>query len=194
MEPATRLTVRPLIDMNTLRTARLDFVCGTLAMAEAELHDLALFAELVNAEVPSMWPPPLNDEDSQRWLMELLKTNPPGWSNWYMVRRAESGKGTLVGNIGFKGGPSDDGTVEIGYSVLEAHQRNGYASEAVNTMVAFAFSHSMITRVTAHTLPELTPSIGVLTKCGFRFLGTGTEGPETILFERTRPMHEQTAT
>ncbi len=179
-----------MIDVTTLRTARLDIVCGTLAMAEAELQDFALFAELVNAEVPSMWPPPLNDEDSQRWLIELLKTDPLAWSNWYMVRRAASGKGTLVGNIGFKGGPSDDGTVEIGYSVLEAHHRNGYASEAVNTIVAFAFSHPTITRVTAHTLPELTPSIGVLTKCGFRLLGTGTEGPETILFELTRPMYE----
>ncbi|WP_353266160.1 GNAT family N-acetyltransferase [Gemmatimonas sp.] len=177
--------------MTTLRTARLDIVCGTLAMAEAELHDLALFAELVNAEVPSIWPPPLNDEGSQRWLIELLKTNPPGWSNWYAVRRAESGKGTLVGNIGFKGGPSDDGTVEVGYSVLEAHQRRGYASEAVSAITAFAFSHPAVTRVTAHTLPELTPSIGVLTKRGFRLLGTGTEGPETILFELTRTMHEQ---
>ena len=56
-----------------------------------------------------------------------------------MVGHAEVGTGTLAGNIGFKGGPSDDGTVEIGDSVLKVHQRCGYASEAVNAISAFTF-------------------------------------------------------
>jgi RimJ/RimL family protein N-acetyltransferase len=106
-----------------------------------------------------------------------------------VVGHAEAGTGTLAGNIGFKGGPSDDGTVEIGDSVLKVHQRCGYASEAVNAISAFTFSHPTITRVTARTLPKLTPSIAVLTKYSFRVLGTGTEGPEPILLERTHPMH-----
>ena len=37
----------------------------------------------------------------------------------------------------------------------------------------------------AETLPELTPSIGVLEKCGFRLIGDGSE-PGVIRFELTR--------
>ena len=42
-----------------------------------------------------------------------------------------------------------------------------------------------VQRVIAETLPELTPSIGVLGKCGFRFIGDGAE-PGVIRFELTR--------
>jgi RimJ/RimL family protein N-acetyltransferase len=39
--------------------------------------------------------------------------------------------------------------------------------------------------VIAETLPELTPSIGVLGKCGFHLIGEGSE-PGVIRFELTR--------
>jgi len=42
-----------------------------------------------------------------------------------------------------------------------------------------------VQRVIAETLPELTPSIGVLRKCGFRPVGEGSE-PGVIRFELTR--------
>jgi [ribosomal protein S5]-alanine N-acetyltransferase len=43
-----------------------------------------------------------------------------------------------------------------------------------------------VTRVTAHTLPELRASIRVLEKCGFAFVGDGVEAG-TIQFELIRP-------
>jgi len=44
--------------------------------------------------------------------------------------------------------------------------------------------------VIAETLPELTPSIGVLRKCGFELIGEGSE-PGVIRFERTRAAYEE---
>ncbi len=78
-----------------------------------------------------------------------------------------------------------DGTVEVGYSVLEAHQRRGYASEAVEALVGWAFGHPEVTRVIAETYPELVPSVGVLEKTGFRLIGAGSE-ERVIRFERRR--------
>ena len=40
-------------------------------------------------------------------------------------------------------------------------------------------------RVTAETYPELSGSIGVLRRCGFRFTGDGSE-PGVIRYEITR--------
>ena len=47
----------------------------------------------------------------------------------------------------------------------------GYATEAAEALVIFAFSSDQVRVVRAHTLPEANASTRVLTKCGFRFIG-----------------------
>jgi RimJ/RimL family protein N-acetyltransferase len=79
----------------------------------------------------------------------------------------------------------DDGTVEVGYSVCEQFQKNGYASEAVATLIRLAFSYDAVTRVIGETLPELAPSIRVMEKNGLKFIGTGSE-EGVIRYELTR--------
>ena len=49
------------------------------------------------------------------------------------------GTGTAVGTCGFKGPPEADGAVEISYGVDADHQGNGYATEAAEALVTFAF-------------------------------------------------------
>jgi GNAT acetyltransferase-like protein len=112
--------------MGNLRlfTNRLELVAGTVELARAEIGDLGEFARLLNVAPPLSWPPPLNDENSQKWFLSSLEQAAPddaGWHLWFCVRRD---KRELVGNAGFKGVPKD-GRVEIGYSTLEAHQRYG---------------------------------------------------------------------
>jgi RimJ/RimL family protein N-acetyltransferase len=55
-------------------------------------------------------------------------------------------------------------------------------------LIGRAFAFPDVRRVIAETLPELTPSIGVLRKCGFRFIGEGSE-PGVIRFAITREQH-----
>jgi RimJ/RimL family protein N-acetyltransferase len=90
----------------------------------------------------------------------------------------------LVGGAGFKGSPRD-GVVEIGYSMLEAHQGHGYCTEAVRALIGWAFGHPEVRLVIAHTLPELRPSIRVMEKCGFVFTGQGPgeDGMQTVRYE-----------
>jgi RimJ/RimL family protein N-acetyltransferase len=75
--------------------------------------------------------------------------------------------------------------VEVGYGIVRDYQRRGYATEAVRELVATAFELPEVTCVTAETLPELTPSIGVLHKCGFRLIGEGSAAG-VIRFELRR--------
>lgn len=170
-----------------IETQRLTLVAVTLEMIEAELGHRAGLARLLGAEVPADWPPPLNDENTMRWTRDHLAANPDngGWGTWYMLLRREGAKPLLMGNGGFKGHFVAPATCELGYSVMEQHQRHGYASEFVNALVEWAFAHPEIERVVAHTLPELAPSIRVLEKNGF----TPAEPleAEAIMFERRRP-------
>lgn len=110
---------------------------------------------------------------------------------YFILLPGEGGRPILVGTAGYKGPPSADGTVELGYGIVSEYQRRGFASEATRGMVARAFRFPSVRRVIAETLPELTPSIGVLQKCGFRLIGEGSE-PGVIRFEITRAEHAAT--
>jgi ribosomal-protein-alanine N-acetyltransferase len=152
-----------------LTTPRLILTPVTLAAINAEIDDRARMGEVLGAEVPADWPPPLNDRNTMRWTRNHLLAHPDagGWGTWYFMLRRDSRTPLLIGNGGFKGKFVAPGTCEVGYSVMESHHRHGYASEAVSALVEWAFSHPEIDRVVAHTLPELTPSIRVLEKNGF---------------------------
>jgi ribosomal-protein-alanine N-acetyltransferase len=161
-----------------IRTRRLELLAATAAMIRAEIHDRAEFGRLVQAEVPENWPPPLNDEASQQWTLRFLLSNPqsPGFGYWYLTLPEESrGSRILVGIAGFKGSPTAEGVVEIGYSVMEDRQQNGYGSEAASGLIAWAFEHPEVTQVLAETYPHLRPSIRVMERNGMSFLGAGSE-------------------
>ena len=99
-----------------------------------------------------------------------------------------AGASAVIGNGGFKGRPGEDGTVEIGYSIMEEHQGAGYATEAVKALIAWAFGHPEVARVVAETYPDLAKSIRVLKKNGFTETGPGLE-EGVIRFEFTRATH-----
>jgi [ribosomal protein S5]-alanine N-acetyltransferase len=169
-------------------TERLDLIAATTELARAEMEDTDEFARRRGARVPRDWPPPLNDAQSMNWTLRFLLENPDGvgWATWYFVLR---GKDTLmrtaIGNGGFKGKPTPDGTVEIGYSLMEEFHGAGYATEAVQGLLAWAFDHPQVNRVLAETYPELLPSIRVLEKNRFVLIGKGSE-ERVIRFEITR--------
>lgn len=58
------------------------------------------------------------------------------WGPWLAVLKSE---GTIIGDLGFKGVPDDKGSVEIGYGLLEKYWNNGYATEAVGALMAWAW-------------------------------------------------------
>lgn len=171
-----------------IATLRLTLVAATAETAAAELAGAEHLARLLRCDVPADWPPPLNDADSMAFFLRYLEEHPDGvgWAMWYFMTRQPGAKSVLVGNGGFKGKPSADGTVEVGYSIVPEFQRRGFATEAVEALVHWAFARSEVTRVIAHTFLDLLPSIGVLRKTGFADAGTGDE-PGTIRFERVRP-------
>lgn len=175
-----------------LTTTRLELVAGTIALAKAEIDDLPALARMLNVPLPAHWPPPLNDEQSQKYFLNALLNAAPdhaGWQLWYCVLREPR---VLLGSVGFKGIPTH-GLVEVGYSMLEEHQRNGYCTEAVRALIGWAFQHPDVNLVIAHTLPGLLPSIRVMEKCGLVFAGNGPleDGMQTVRYELTRERFQQ---
>lgn len=176
--------------MIRVRTPRLELVASTLQSAEAEMNDAAELEILLNARLAAPWPPPLNDEHSMAFGLNLHRENPDanGFAMWYFIS-TENGERRIIGNGGCKGKPQN-GAVEIGYSFFPEFQGRGYATEAVGGLLSWIFGeHPDVTSVIGETLPELTGSIRVLEKNGFVLAGEGSE-PGVIRFTLPRSTWE----
>lgn len=151
-------------------------------MLRAAIEDHARLGALLDARVPATWPPDLLDDDALEAIFRAIDGSAgEEWPMYFVVLRSGARR-TLIGSSGFKGGPSTDGTVEIGYGIVPDHQRKGYATETVRVLLDVAFADARVTRVIAETLPDLVASRGVLAKTGFRFVGDGSE-PGVIRYE-----------
>lgn len=168
-------------------TERLTLVPATVATVQAALDGPDALAATLGAVVPAGWPPQFVDAPALEFILARLDAGleQAAWWMYFVLLPRDGASPTLVGSAGYKGPPSADGTVELGYGIVSEYQRRGFASEATRGMVARAFRFPAVRRVIAETLPELTPSIGVLQKCGFRLIGEGSE-PGVIRFEITR--------
>jgi len=171
--------------MLELRTPRLKLIAATLETALAETRDRLELSALLGASIPPGWPPPLNDEKSAQFFVDVLRKHPErsGWMMWYFVLDRPGGR-TAIGNGGFKG-PPVDGAVEVGYSIMEEVQGRGYATEAVSALLEWAYAHGA-ERVVAQTFPELHASQKVLQKLGFH-LTKGAHTPGALRYEKLRP-------
>ena len=168
----------------TLCDSRIELIPATLNMLKTELDPSHSVFESLDVTEPAYWPPELNDEDSNRFFMSLLETDPQnvGWSFYYAVDTTRGRK--LVGNGGYLGKPSKAGTVEIGYSILTPFRRQGIATALTRLLVQKAFADARVHKVLAKTLPGFAPSIGVLLKMGFIQTDTNDEFSS---FELKRP-------
>jgi len=166
-----------------LTDSRIMMVPATLATLQTELAgDPALFG-MLGVPSPPYWPPELNDADSFNHFIGMIEANPEAleWGAHYvlLVRPPR----TLVASGGFIAPPDEHGCVEIGYSVLKPYRRQGIASALCKLLIKKAFADARVKAVKACTLPELTPSIGVLEKAGFAFTGEK-EGTLTYMLNR----------
>ncbi len=150
-----------------LSTQRLELIAGTFELIHADLKGRSHLAERLGVSVPGLWPPPETQFTVMLYFKKELKRSPQwtGWFSWYWILKADR---VLIGLGGFKGAPTAEGAVEVGYSVLQEFQRKGYATEAVATLSAWAFSHPEVERITAEASVDRLASIRVLEKNRFR--------------------------
>ena len=118
---------------------------------------------------------------SADWQAQLqASTSADPWVHGFAMLHRESR--LIVGKCGFKGPPDSNQTVEIAYMVEPEHRCKGYATEAAQALVAFAFNSGQVRVVRAHTLPEPNASTRVLTRCGFRYLGEVIEPEDGLVW------------
>ncbi len=107
---------------------------------------------------------PLSRADEERWLNER-PTNSFGG-----VRLAiESKDGAHIGNIDLHQPNAEDRKAGLGIMIGDkAYWANGYGTDAIVTLLRFAFHEMGLNRVWLHVFDFNERAIACYTKCGFR--------------------------
>ena len=106
-------------------------------------------------------------QDIMRQSLEALdELGCEAWwlTNWPIVDISHE---TVIGGIGFKGPPNQDGEVEIGYGIAEAYRNQGYMTECIRAVARWALHQDGVTAVIAETAKENLASEVVLRKNEF---------------------------
>lgn len=160
--------------LRQVQSPRLNLIAATSLLIEKDIAGREYLERALGVSVSEAWPPDLYGPRAMHFtLTHQGDAAEQGWSFWYLVTRGAPEE--LIGVCGFKGWPDESGSVEIAYSILSPYQRQGFASEAVQRLTGWAFSHHNVNEVCAETLPHLVQSIGVLEKNGFARAGAGSE-------------------
>ncbi|MFE4257685.1 GNAT family N-acetyltransferase [Streptomyces sp. NPDC056883] len=94
----------------------------------------------------------------------------PGWGPYVIVRTSDR---KAIGGMGFHAAPDADGRTELGYDLVPSARGNGYATEALKALSAWAFGRPGVTRLEAVTDEDNASSRAVLRRAGFTEAGTG---------------------
>lgn len=153
---------------------RLNLVDGNLELLTAAVAGDTALEELLGVAVADGW---AGFPEALPVLLASYAKSPNGhaWGSLFFV---EPHLRALVGFGGFKGAPSADAVVEIGYAIAPAFRGRGFASDAVAQMVRRAFADASVRAVDAHTLGHVNASTRVLEKSGFQKIGEANDADE----------------
>jgi RimJ/RimL family protein N-acetyltransferase len=103
-------------------------------------------------------------EDDLDGVGGWLSHGDPVFGTFVIVEKAS---GEAVGTIGFFGPPDEDGMVMVGYGLVEPARGHGYATEALQALIAYAAAQPAAKRMVADTEKDNEASQRVLHKAGF---------------------------
>ncbi|MER5487375.1 GNAT family N-acetyltransferase [Streptomyces sp. NPDC002812] len=124
--------------------------------------------------------------DRARWIFgyradQLAKD--PSAAPWTTRAAVSEPDGTVIGDAGFHGPPSEDGVVEVGYSVVSAYRRQGYARAMLTALLARAAEEPDVRTVRATIRSDNTASLATIAGFGFTLVaerGNETDGIELV--------------
>ena len=92
---------------------------------------------------------------------------PGGWVQFSVEERVS---GRLVGDLGLSPAEGEPGVIKVGYTMAPEFQGRGYATEAVDVLVGYAFDTLDAEVVRAYASAENVASLRVAEKVGMRLV------------------------
>ncbi|QAS51127.1 GNAT family N-acetyltransferase [Halobacillus litoralis] len=169
-----------------LKTARLQLFPITVDLAQTLMKNSLAFYYKFQLPWNKNWP-----HDGLKALLpmyaERLENDAEelGFGPWVIMD--EKGE-HVIGDIGFKGKPDDEGNIQIGYQVVASERNFGYASEAVDALCQWAFQSGGVEGVEAECDKSNIPSQKVLINNGFVHTG---KNQDILVFKKGKTVNDQ---
>jgi [ribosomal protein S5]-alanine N-acetyltransferase len=170
-------------------TLRLELAPMTADAIDALLSgDSERLRSLTGAVFPRPVQPPPYMAEALPAVRNRLRESPSElqWWNWLVIRRDNR---EAIGSVAFAGRPDDAGAVLIGYAMYPGGEGSGYATEATQALVEWAFTQPGVRIVRAMAPVWNTPAVHVAEKVGMRPVGSyeDDEVGEVLIYETVRP-------
>ena len=123
-----------------------------------------VLAKKINVTVPEDWTE--FGVSALQYALDKL-TESQEERNWWTYFPVHKQDNKLIGSGGYKGKPTTDGTVELGYEIAPNYRNRGLATEMTKGLIENAFRDERVKLIIAHTLGRDNASTKVLQKCGF---------------------------
>ncbi|WP_316795140.1 GNAT family N-acetyltransferase [Pedobacter agri] len=152
-----------------IQTDRLKLLPFTIQICEEVLSGSPSFLADLGITPGYGWPDLETLDTLPRILNNLNKVkSPSGFESWMVLNKSTN---TLIGDVGFKGLPNEHGEIDIGYGIIKGETRKGYAKEAGQGLIDWAFKQTGIKVITASCSTENLASQKILTFLNFKKVG-----------------------
>ncbi|AOM78809.1 GNAT family N-acetyltransferase [Pedobacter steynii] len=148
-----------------ITTDRLYLIPFTIPIAQEILDRKYTILSGMGLKPGKGWP----DEDLLETLPRIVTnlekvTEPSGFESWLIVEKEGM---NIVGDAGFKGKPDPEGAVDLGYGIVDSARRKGYAVEAGEALISWAFKQQQVKVITARCMHVNEGSTKTLERLGF---------------------------
>lgn len=156
-------------------------------------------AGAVGLSAPADWPD-VHDAGFLRGRRSQMESDPT-IAQWVrgVVLTASTAIRVLAGHAGFHGppgvnGPGTAGALEVGYTIFPAQRGRGYATEAIEALIAWAAREHDVRHFYASVAPDNAPSLAVIARLGFTRCGEQWDDEDglELVFERYLPATPET--
>lgn len=151
--------------MMTIETKNLQLIPCDTEILIAAIQGEEILAKKINVTVQDNWTE--FGVAALQYSLDRL-TDSEDEKNWWTYFPIHKHDNKLIGSGGYKGKPTNDGTVELGYEIAPGYRNRGLATEMTKGLIENALKDTRVKSIIAHTLGQDNPSTSVLQKCGFK--------------------------
>jgi RimJ/RimL family protein N-acetyltransferase len=164
----------------TIETKNLKLIPCDTEILKAAIEGDEILSKKINVTVQDNW-----TEFGVRALQYALDrlSESEDEKNWWTYFPVHKQDNKLMGSGGYKGKPTNSGTVEIGYEIAPDYRNRGLATEMAKGLIDNAFKDVRVNSIIAHTLGKDNASTKLLQKCGFKKVGEINDPNDGIIWK-----------
>jgi len=111
---------------------------------------------------------PISDEEIRRFIRNLQGLVPGIPGHWFQFSLVRQSDGKLLGDCGVHVPLERIDVAELGLTLAQAYQGQGYATEALTALIGFCFDTLQLRAILARTVDQNARSIALIGRCGIR--------------------------